>query len=80
MVTLPVPIAEVLSGVRSGVELVDRPRGHASRCMLHSNVLELRHPATGAPTRIEAQIPDDMAQVLALLRHDSPKKKGAAKD
>jgi hypothetical protein len=40
----------------------------ADRCMLHANVLELRHPATGAPTRIEAPLPDDMERVLEVLR------------
>ena len=38
------------------------------RCMLHANVLELRHPATGAPTRIEAHLPEDMEHVLDVLR------------
>jgi hypothetical protein len=36
--------------------------------MLHSNVLELRHPATGAATRIEAPMPQDMQGVLEVLR------------
>ena len=39
-----------------------------ARHALHAQVLELAHPATGAPLRFEAPVPADMAAALATLR------------
>jgi 23S rRNA pseudouridine1911/1915/1917 synthase len=39
-----------------------------SRHALHAAVLTLAHPRTGAPVRVEAPLPDDMAQLLVALR------------
>ncbi len=38
------------------------------RTPLHASSLELTHPATGEPLRLEAPLPDDLARLLALLR------------
>jgi tRNA pseudouridine32 synthase / 23S rRNA pseudouridine746 synthase len=39
-----------------------------SRTPLHAAALGLRHPATGAPLRIEAPLPADMARAIAVAR------------
>jgi 23S rRNA pseudouridine1911/1915/1917 synthase len=39
-----------------------------SRHALHAQALELAHPATGEPLRLEAPVPADMAAALAALR------------
>lgn len=46
-------------GARAGLD--------ASRPMLHAEVLELDHPATGERMRFHAPVPDDMAGVLRTL-------------
>ena len=46
-------------GVRTGVT--------PPRPFLHAAVLELDHPVTGEPMRFESPMPDDLAQVAALL-------------
>eukprot|EP00041_Stephanoeca_diplocostata_P017907 m.369640 g.369640 ORF g.369640 m.369640 type:complete len:455 (-) comp20853_c0_seq9:1310-2674(-) len=38
-----------------------------TRCMLHSNILEVDHPSTGKRCRLEAPLPPDMGAVLELL-------------
>ncbi len=37
-----------------------------ARTPLHAASLELRHPATGAPLRVEAPLPEDMARTVAM--------------
>mmetsp|Transcript_30138 Transcript_30138/g.90300 ORF Transcript_30138/g.90300 Transcript_30138/m.90300 type:complete len:103 (+) Transcript_30138:1327-1635(+) len=63
-------VTDVLKAVREAGEGCgeDDAAAMAARCMLHSAVLELRHPSTGVPTRIEADIPADMQAVLTVLR------------
>ena len=39
-----------------------------ARTPLHAASLELRHPESGAPLRVEAPLPDDMRAVLAAAR------------
>ena len=39
-----------------------------ARTPLHAASLELRHPASGAPLRIEVPPPQDMARTIAVLR------------
>ncbi|HEX8910131.1 MAG TPA: RluA family pseudouridine synthase, partial [Anaeromyxobacteraceae bacterium] len=49
-----------LAGADGAVLLVRTP--------LHAATLALRHPVTGAPLRLEAPLPEDMARVLAAAR------------
>ena len=39
-----------------------------ARTPLHAASLELRHPASGEPLRIEVPLPEDMARTIAVLR------------
>ena len=39
-----------------------------ARTPLHAASLELKHPASGAPLRIEVSPPEDMARTIAVLR------------
>ncbi|MFN7136053.1 MAG: 23S rRNA pseudouridine(1911/1915/1917) synthase RluD [Thermomonas sp.] len=41
------------------------------RQALHAEVLEFAHPVTGARVRCEAPVPDDMQQLMRLLREDA---------
>ncbi len=50
-----------LVGLPPGPPLLERQA-------LHAAALELDHPATGARTRFEAPLPDDMERILAALR------------
>jgi len=43
-----------------------------ARTPLHAASLELRHPATGAPLRIEAPLPEDMARAIAAAEGVRP--------
>ena len=38
------------------------------RLFLHAASLQFRHPLTGAPTRIEAPMPQELERVLTRLR------------
>jgi len=38
----------------------------AARCLLHAQALELAHPATGAPLRVEALVPEDLLRFFTL--------------
>ncbi|MCP3163067.1 RluA family pseudouridine synthase [Myxococcus qinghaiensis] len=38
----------------------------AARCLLHAQALELAHPATGAPLRVEALVPEDLRRFFTL--------------
>ncbi|MFN7184189.1 MAG: 23S rRNA pseudouridine(1911/1915/1917) synthase RluD [Thermomonas haemolytica] len=51
-------------------ELIAALRGF-KRQALHAEVLEFAHPITGAPVRCEAPVPDDMQQLMRLLREDA---------
>ena len=51
-------------------ELIAALRGF-KRQALHAEVLEFAHPITGAPVRCEAPVPDDMQQLMQLLREDA---------
>ena len=42
------------------------------RAMLHAHLLVLPHPRTGAPVRLVASLPDDMAPWFAALGVDTP--------
>jgi len=48
-----------------------RPRGpqafRPARCLLHAELLALRHPATGRPLELRAPLPEDMQAALAEL-------------
>lgn len=41
------------------------------RQALHAEVLAFAHPITGAPVRCEAPVPEDMQQLMRLLREDA---------
>ena len=41
------------------------------RQALHAEVLAFAHPITGEPVRCEAPVPDDMQQLMQLLREDA---------
>jgi 23S rRNA pseudouridine1911/1915/1917 synthase len=43
------------------------------RQALHAARLELHHPMSGKLLQFSAQIPDDMQELLRLLREDKPK-------
>ena len=47
-------------------ELLDFIKTHHGQ-MLHAEVLDFRHPVTGEMLHFKAQIPDDMAQLRAIL-------------
>ena len=51
-------------------ELIAALRGFR-RQALHAEVLEFAHPLGGQPVRCEAPLPDDMRDLLRLLREDS---------
>ena len=38
------------------------------RCALHASTLEFKHPATGEMTKLEAPLPEDMQNLLNMLR------------
>ncbi len=38
------------------------------RVLLHAALLEVPHPATGAPLRVEAPLPEDFTEMMAALR------------
>ena len=51
----------------------DRPEGRdlpIRRQALHAKVLEIEHPVTGRPLRLEAPLPQDFQQTLDRLRLD----------
>jgi 23S rRNA pseudouridine1911/1915/1917 synthase len=39
-----------------------------ARCALHASTLEFKHPATGKIVRFEAPLPEDMQNLLEMLR------------
>ncbi len=41
------------------------------RQALHAEVLEFAHPVSGEPVRCEAPVPNDMQQLMRLLREDA---------
>ncbi len=49
-----------------------RQRWGLRRMFLHAWRLELPHPATGAPLRLEAPLPEDLATVLSRLNLEAP--------
>ena len=51
-------------------ELIATLRGF-KRQALHAEVLEFKHPVTGEPVRCEAPLPEDMQQLLRVLREDA---------
>jgi 23S rRNA pseudouridine1911/1915/1917 synthase len=53
-----------------GDTVYGRRRSHlpVARQFLHARRLAFKHPATGQRTEFEAPLPDDLAEVLALLR------------
>jgi 23S rRNA pseudouridine1911/1915/1917 synthase len=51
-------------------ELVDVLRGF-KRQALHAEVLEFAHPLSGEPVRCTAPVPEDMQQLLRVLRADA---------
>lgn len=51
-------------------ELVAMLRGF-KRQALHAETLEFAHPASGAPIRVQARIPDDLLELLRVLREDT---------
>src|SRR3546814_16232668 len=51
-------------------ELVAALRGFR-RQALHAEVLELVHPLSGQPLRCSAPVPEDMLELMRLLREDS---------
>jgi 23S rRNA pseudouridine1911/1915/1917 synthase len=44
---------------------------HFPRQALHAARLSLDHPITGEPLSVEAEMPDDMKQLLAVLMGES---------
>ncbi|MBM3985591.1 MAG: RluA family pseudouridine synthase, partial [Planctomycetes bacterium] len=48
-----------------------RPRGAAPfrppRCLLHAELLVLRHPVTGRPLELRAPLPEDLQDALRML-------------
>ncbi|MFC0679879.1 23S rRNA pseudouridine(1911/1915/1917) synthase RluD [Lysobacter korlensis] len=51
-------------------ELIESLRGFR-RQALHAETLEFAHPVSGDPVRCTAPVPDDMQQLVAVLRADS---------
>ncbi len=51
-------------------ELVAALRGF-KRQALHAETLEFRHPASGEPVRCSAPVPQDMQDLMRLLREDA---------
>lgn len=49
------------------------------RQALHAEMLEFRHPVTGEPVRCSAPVPDDMVQLMRLLRGDAAAHAAAAR-
>ncbi|NTX37963.1 RluA family pseudouridine synthase [Myxococcus sp. CA033] len=39
----------------------------AARCLLHAQALELAHPRTGTPLRVEALVPEDLLRFFTLV-------------
>jgi 23S rRNA-/tRNA-specific pseudouridylate synthase len=54
------------------------PGGQATlaRTPLHAASLELLHPVTGKPLKVESPLPPDMAAAVAALRADQASKSG----
>jgi len=51
-------------------ELIEALRGF-KRQALHAETLEFRHPVSGEPVRCTAPVPDDMQQLMRVLREDA---------
>jgi len=49
-----------------------------ARTPLHAASLEMLHPVTGKPLKVEAPLPDDMAAVVAAARGARPAERGGA--
>jgi 23S rRNA pseudouridine955/2504/2580 synthase len=49
-----------------------RQRWGLRRMFLHAWRLELPHPVTGAPLRLEAELPDELAEVLSRMNLAPP--------
>jgi 23S rRNA pseudouridine1911/1915/1917 synthase len=47
------------------------------RCPLHAQAIRYRHPATGERLEQTAPLPDDLAELLELLRRVDPPRKGS---
>jgi 23S rRNA pseudouridine1911/1915/1917 synthase len=41
------------------------------RQALHAETLEFKHPVSGEPVRCTAPVPDDMQQLMRVLREDA---------
>jgi 23S rRNA pseudouridine1911/1915/1917 synthase len=50
-------------------ELIEALRGF-KRQALHAETLEFKHPVSGEPVRCTAPVPDDMQQLMRVLRED----------
>ncbi len=59
-------------------ELVAALRGFR-RQALHAEVLEFVHPLSGEPLRCSAPVPEDMLELMRLLREDSAAQAGAGR-
>jgi 23S rRNA pseudouridine1911/1915/1917 synthase len=51
-------------------ELIEALRGF-KRQALHAETLEFKHPVSGEPVRCTAPVPDDMQQLMRMLREDT---------
>jgi 23S rRNA pseudouridine1911/1915/1917 synthase len=51
-------------------ELIEALRGF-KRQALHAETLEFKHPVSGEPVRCTAPVPDDMQQLMRVLREDA---------
>jgi len=70
LAALETPIlGDKLYGGPGEIEVEGRPL-RASRMLLHARALELPHPATGAPLRLEAPMPEDLREALLLAGTD----------
>jgi 23S rRNA pseudouridine1911/1915/1917 synthase len=66
-------LADPLYGARKGRALPDRGPGIAfERQALHAASIVFPHPVTGAPTRVDAPLPEDLARLLEALRAPFP--------
>ncbi|MCC7377132.1 MAG: hypothetical protein IT581_20895 [Verrucomicrobiales bacterium] len=62
----PLMLSELKTDYRTGKGREERPL--IARVALHASVLELAHPVSGAPLRIEAPLPKDLRVALKYLR------------
>jgi 23S rRNA pseudouridine955/2504/2580 synthase len=57
-----------------------KQRWGLTRMFLHAARLELPHPLTGASLKLEAELPEGLAEVLARMNLAGPKAAGKQKD